>query len=168
MRSHARACVCVCEYVCVNMCVCVCVRGCVPDCARTVGDFHPPANQSTDQPTNPSRFMVDEVRPAYGFFLRNTVGVSLTDVNVAFDRPDGRPCVVLQDAASVSFQRVSCQRDATVGLGYDVGLRGGNVTGVVLVDSPGLEVANVTTTTAASSAAAPAATATYADADADA
>jgi hypothetical protein len=37
--------------------------------------------------------MVGEIRPSYAFFLRNTIGVTLRNVDIRFERPDGRPCV---------------------------------------------------------------------------
>jgi hypothetical protein len=37
--------------------------------------------------------MVGEIRPSYAFFLRNTIGVTMRNVDIRFERPDGRPCV---------------------------------------------------------------------------
>lgn len=81
-------------------------------------------------------FMVDEVRPAYAFFLRNTIGVTFDAVSIGFEKPDGRPCMVLDAAHSVTLRRFSCMRSAAVG-GYDIGLRNG-ADGVHVYKSPGI------------------------------
>jgi hypothetical protein len=32
-----------------------------------------------------------QVRPAYGFFLRNSIGTTFRDVVIGFEKPDNRP-----------------------------------------------------------------------------
>eukprot|EP00037_Helgoeca_nana_P011599 m.104310 g.104310 ORF g.104310 m.104310 type:complete len:562 (-) comp20931_c0_seq1:255-1940(-) len=80
--------------------------------------------------------MVDEVRPAYGFFLRNSIGTTFRDVVIGFEKPDNRPCFVADQTDILIFDNVHCQRGAHVG-GYDIGLRH-NARHISIINSPGL------------------------------
>eukprot|EP00035_Acanthoeca_spectabilis_P014309 m.272084 g.272084 ORF g.272084 m.272084 type:complete len:475 (-) comp16106_c1_seq11:2097-3521(-) len=81
--------------------------------------------------------MVDEVRPAYGFFLRNAVGVTFRGVDIRFEKQDNRPCVLLDSARDISFDTFHCRRGARID--FDIGLRNGSGP-VTLVRSPDIIV----------------------------
>lgn len=47
--------------------------------------------------------------PAYGFFIRHTKGLRISDVDLQYDKPDLRPAFVLQDVESADFLHVRAQ-----------------------------------------------------------
>ena len=83
-------------------------------------------------------------RPGFGAFVRNAVGIAFDSVRFGWDAgsADGRPAVVVEAAARVSFSRLSAARDARTGSTFDVGLRAG-AEGTVVVDSPGVVVRDI-------------------------
>ena len=73
--------------------------------------------------------------PSWGFFLRQTVGVTLRDVSLAFEQDDGRPALALEEAPNTLLDGMTARRGA--GASFDVLVRhgcpgtrivGGNVT----------------------------------------
>jgi hypothetical protein len=50
--------------------------------------------------------------PAYGFFLRHTAPIRLSDVDVHFLREDGRPAFMLDHVRGAMFQSVEAQKAA--------------------------------------------------------
>lgn len=88
-------------------------------------------------PAHPwNKWMNIGVRPAWGWYLRNVVGLVFDQVTLSFSRDDGRPAMMVQGATNVSLRRMKAERGT--GVGYDVGVRPG-CTGIVIQDSPGFE-----------------------------
>lgn len=82
----------------------------------------------------PPRYLGD--RPSYGWYLRNAVGVSLSNVKVDWEAEDERPAVVVEGACDVTVDKLTAAHGADA-VDYDVGLRGG-CTGVKVTNSPGI------------------------------
>lgn len=81
------------------------------------------------------------VRPAWGWYIRNAVGITLDEATLALDRSDGRLAIVVEASAGVTLHSVTAIRGTSVD--YDVGVRPG-CSGVVIVNSPGLVARNIT------------------------
>ena len=62
------------------------------------------------------------MRPAFAWFLRRVVGVTLTNVTLGIYHDDQRPAIVLDGGADVTFDEVCAQRGS--GSQWDVVLRG--------------------------------------------
>lgn len=73
-------------------------------------------------PHYPDRWFWLGVRPAYGWYIRNADGVSFENVTVAYEYPEGRPGMVLDNVNNVTALLSTFERGTS--LDYDVGLRG--------------------------------------------
>jgi len=68
-----------------------------------------PPEKETDYP-EPSR--LGEM-PAYGFFIRHVKGLTLSDIEVSYDKEDARAAFILTDVLGVDMHRIKAQRSAT-------------------------------------------------------
>jgi polygalacturonase len=50
------------------------------------------------------------VLPAYGFYVRHARGIRMTNVQVSFEQPDGRPAFVFDDAGDIALHQVEAQK----------------------------------------------------------
>jgi polygalacturonase len=53
------------------------------------------------------------VLPAYGLFVRHARNVTLRDVEIGFQKEDGRPAVMLDDINGIEFDHFTAQKSAT-------------------------------------------------------
>ncbi len=58
---------------------------------------------------DPFEFVREAAIPAYGFFLRHAQGIELNNVQVAFEKEEGRPAFVLDDVKDVACNHVRAQ-----------------------------------------------------------
>jgi hypothetical protein len=73
------------------------------------------------------------VLPAYGFYIRHARGVQMANIEVGFQKEDGRPAFVVQDSSDISLDRIRAMKPAGAAL---LKLRG--VTGVTVRNWQGL------------------------------
>jgi polygalacturonase len=85
-----------------------------------------PSNTATDY--NPNSI---GTRPAYGWYLHNANNVTFTHSSVKFAANDGRPAVIANSAAAITFDQFSAQRGSNSP--YDLGFQ--SVTGYCVSNS---------------------------------
>ncbi|GHG86930.1 glycoside hydrolase family 28 protein [Streptomyces lanatus] len=98
----------------------------------TVPGGHDPMD--TGVPSNdPKNYNPNSIgtRPAYGWYLHHTDGITFTDSSVRLAADDSRPAVIANNGSSLRFTRFTAQRGS--GSPYDMGFQ--TVTGACVTDS---------------------------------
>jgi polygalacturonase len=87
-------------------------------------DIVPPENNTKHAPS------IYATRPAYGWWLRHVTGISFVGCDVRFEKSDGRPAFITDDASNVSLDAVTFARgpDSRYDLGFNR-VNGYSVTG---------------------------------------
>jgi polygalacturonase len=87
----------------------------------TVKGGHPASDAGIVPPENNTKHApsIYGTRPAYGWWLRHVTGISFEGCDVRFEKSDGRPAFIADDASSVSLSGVTFDRGT--GSRYDLG-----------------------------------------------
>jgi len=98
----------------------------------TVRGGHPASDATIVPPEDNAKHApkIYGTRPAYGWWLRHVTGVTFTGCSVRFDRDDGRPAFLTDDASAVSLTGVTLARGSKSA--YDIGFN--KVTGFTVSD----------------------------------
>ena len=69
-------------------------------------------------------------------YIANAIDLRFEDMRLRTTSPDSRPALLLENVTGITFSALSASRSWPSS--FDVGLRGGNCSGVRVVDSPGV------------------------------